>query len=435
MKRKVVGLVMLSLVATAWGRGKFIDKQEFADRENAQHAIERENMKRKSAMIRERLELRQYEREPEDPILLAIYYLSCSQSVDRVERELENYRLNEDSVKKLSATEIKYYNEELTNRMQVVAMKRQELNQVKGKMTRASWKETSRILKERQRETEEAEARIKIQMLKADELKPKAYERNRPLRTGRQGRERTQNTSTRIFTRILTPEEEAELDSIREALSEFQKLAQSRGNRYLRPFEIRTLEKQGFSSEISNLAMDYFNCTQEVASVENDLRSYMLDATTLSALTADELAFYQLQVSNRVERVEKLQSALAKINGKMTTNMLAAVSAVCVINVRREQKAAESQKRQEIEKKIKSLQEMKTTQKRLQILTEDMSGLNVSNLVIRQVCCTPHSTFSGLRVFSYTLTITDGHITKIEELPEEKLGEIPIIPIIIEKNK
>ncbi len=88
------------------------------------------------------------------------------------------------------------------------------------------------------------------------------------------------------------------------------------------------------------------------------------------------------------------------------------------------------------EKKILLLREEQNTLEKATLIAEDLNGLNISNLVIRQVCHIPNSGgFLGLRIFSYALTITDGRITKIEKLPDEKIGEKPIIPIIMEKNK
>ncbi len=444
MKRKVIGLVVLGLVATAWGQ------QAFIDRENAKHKL---------AELREEHELRQYERDPEDPSLLALYYLSCSQSVDRVERELENYRLSEASVQELSATEVKYYNEELTNRMQVVAMKKQELSQVKEKMTQDSWKEATRILEERQREIEEAKVRIKIKRLKANELKPKV-----DLRAQRQNANTSEGANTLRERRRLrrereiekprqvnAPKQKTELDLLRDVINEFQEAYKLRKdycsnrsleNQWDRPtsHEVSALEKQGFSNEVCILAFDYLTCTQKVEEAQKDLVDYKLNEASFAQLTAEETNFYQNQISNRIARLEDLQMAFEKVNAKMPPSVLAAIPVARTIRKEKKRLIEEGQRlaneTREMEQKFCLLREGHYyEQSKPFFLAEDINGLNVSNLVIQQICRTPHSAFRGIRVFSYALTIMDGRITKIEELPEKKLSEKPIIPVIMEKNK
>ena len=242
-----------------------------------------------------------------------------------------------------------------------------------------------------------------------------------------------------------TPEQKTEWDCLREAINEFKRQYDSEpleGRNWEGPttYELSTLKKQGFSNEVCRLAFDYLTCTQKIESAQKNLIDYKLSEANLAKLTAEESEFYHGQVSNKIAHLERIQVALTNVVAKMPPSVFTAVP--MARDIRNEGKRLEDECRRlanrasEMEQKFCLLREgLLYEHPKLPLIAEDLNGLNVSNLVIRQVCRTPHSLFRGLRVFSYALTITGGRITKIEELPEEKLGEIPIIPIIIEKNK
>ena len=260
------------------------------------------------------------------------------------------------------------------------------------------------------------------------------------MRERRRARRQGGNTS-----QAKTPEQKTELDFLRDAINEFKGQYDSEsleGRNWEGPttYELSTLKRQGISNEVCRLAFDYLTCTQKVESAQKNLIDYKLSEANLTKLTAEESEFYHGQVSNKIAHLERIQGALTNVVTKMTPFVLAVVP--MARDIREEEKRLNKErerlasKAREMEGKFVLLRKGLDVEPESQLIAEDLNGLNVSNLVIRQVCRIPNSGgYLGLRVFSYALTITDGRITKIEELPEEKLGELPIIPTIIEKNK
>lgn len=425
MKRHTIGLVIFSLIATAWGQLRYSEERKELESKGVTNGL----------------------------YTTACKYLSCLKDVASAEAALTSYTLSTNSVGQLTSQEYAYYQAERMKRGNKLQRAKETLEQLKSTLIEADWHAISILQnyrdEKRKRDEIEKELESRIQMLKMSEWRAELRQR-RP----HQKVKAIPSTEGGKEKQIL--EKENDLDSLRDAIIEFQesyglKSYGLRSDQLRRPLrrgerelgwsesviarEVSALEKQGFSNDVCVLAFNYLMCTQKVESAQKDLHDYQINEISLAQLTEEELDFYKTELSNRKHDLEELQAALDKVNSKLMPTVCAALPIARDIwneKERLEEKGRElKRKAYEMRQKIYLLRKNQGTPK---LIAEDLNGLTISNLVIRQVC-EEYSSIDEFRVFSYSLTITDGRITKIEELPSERLRVEPVTPIVLEKNK